>query len=72
MTKYRIIRIEMEGKKVGLEVASDMQEAEELLKKHWKKEKANGNEPSPIQDGKFKCAGGHNEDYFYSIEEIDL
>lgn len=72
MTKYRIIKTEMEGKKVGLEVASDKQEADEILLRHWQKEKKQGNEPSPIQEGTFKCSGGHDEDYFYSIEEIDL
>lgn len=42
MTKYRIIKTEMEGKKVGLEVASDKQEADELLLRHWKNEKKEG------------------------------
>ena len=71
MTKYRIKRIEISGEELNLEVASNMQEAEELLQRHFDKQKKAGNEPSPIEDRRFKCCDV-NKNYIFLIEEIDL
>ena len=72
MTKYRIKRIEMSGEEVNFEVATDIQEAEDLLQWHWEKQKKAGNEPTPIENHKFKCCGAETNNYIFLIEEIDL